>query len=60
MKMTIETVDPMLTRISLDGRLTSKELENDEKFAFATWTKKLQLAVDLSAARSRRSAADPF
>jgi anti-sigma B factor antagonist len=50
MKMTIETVDPMLTRISLDGRLDIEGTRAiDEKFAFATSTKKLQLAVDLSA-----------
>ena len=50
MKMTIEKVDSVLTRISLDGRM---DLEGtraiDEKFAFATSTKSLQLAVDLSA-----------
>jgi anti-anti-sigma factor len=50
MKMTIETVDPMLTRISLDGRLDIEGTRAiDEKFAFATSTKKLWLAVDLSA-----------
>jgi anti-anti-sigma factor len=50
MKMTIDTADPILTRISLDGRLDVEGTRAiDEKFAFATSTKRLQLAVDLSA-----------
>ena len=50
MKMTIENVEPALTRISLDGRLDIEGTrEIDQKFAFATSTKSLQLAVDLSA-----------
>jgi anti-anti-sigma factor len=50
MKMTIETVEPMLTRIALDGRLDIEGTQAiDQKFAFATSTKSLRLAVDLSA-----------
>jgi anti-sigma B factor antagonist len=49
MKMTIENVEPALTRISLDGRLDIEGTrEIDQKFAFATSTKSLQLGVDLS------------
>jgi anti-anti-sigma factor len=40
----------MLTRISLDGRLDIEGAQTiDQKFAFATSTKGLRLAVDLSA-----------
>ena len=50
MKMTIETVEPSLTRIALDGRLDIEGTrEIDQKFAFATSTKSLRLGVDLSA-----------
>jgi anti-sigma B factor antagonist len=50
MKMTIETVESMLTRISLDGRLDIEGAHAiDQKFAFATSTRSLRLAVDLSA-----------
>lgn len=49
MKMTIETVEPALTRILLDGRLDIQGTrEIDHQFAFATSTKGLQLAVDLT------------
>jgi anti-anti-sigma factor len=50
MKMTIETLEPPLTRISLEGRMDLQGTQAiDQKFAFATSTKELKLAVDLSA-----------
>jgi anti-anti-sigma factor len=49
MNMTVEEVEDHLTRILLDGRM---DLEGtraiDQKFAFATSTQPLRLAVDLS------------
>src|SRR5262245_6001904 len=49
MKMTIETVEPTLTRISLDGRLDIQGTQAiDQKFAFATSTKSMRLGIDLS------------
>ena len=49
MNMTIEVVEDKVTKIHLDGRM---DLEGtraiDQKFAFATSTQPLRLAVDLS------------
>lgn len=49
MNMTIEEVENKVTKIHLDGRM---DLEGtraiDQKFAFATSTQPLRLAVDLS------------
>ena len=50
MKMTVETLEPPLTRICLEGRMDLQGTQAiDQKFAFATSTKGLKLAVDLSA-----------
>jgi len=49
MKMTVETMDEDLTRIALDGRLDLEGTQAiDQQFAFATSTRPLRLAVDLS------------
>ncbi|HKA43673.1 MAG TPA: STAS domain-containing protein [Burkholderiales bacterium] len=49
MKMTIEQLDDALTRIQLDGRLDLEGTQAiDQRFAYATSTQPLRVAVDLS------------
>jgi anti-sigma B factor antagonist len=49
MKMTIEEVENRFTMINLDGRMDLEGTQSiDQKFAFATSTQPLRLAVDLS------------
>jgi anti-anti-sigma factor len=49
MKMTVEELDDKLTRINLDGRMDLEGTQAiDQKFAFATSTQPMRLAVDLS------------
>jgi len=49
MKMTLEQADDAVVRITLDGRLDMQGTQEiDQRLAFATSTKALRLAVDLS------------
>ena len=49
MKMTIEQADDAVVRITFDGRLDMQGTQEiDQRLAFATSTKALRLAVDLS------------
>lgn len=49
MKMSIEQLDGKLVRITLEGRMDLQGVQAiDQKFAYATSTQALRLAVDLS------------
>jgi anti-anti-sigma factor len=49
MKMSIEQLDGKLVRITLEGRMDLEGVQAiDQKFAYATSTQALRLAVDLS------------